>query len=316
MVISLKNQFKNILKLIITLGIFAFLFRFVDVRQLFAILSRSHGGYLLLACFFQLFSTVLAAYRWHLIMKCLVFDEPLTFYFKSYFKGTFFNQVLPGSIGGDAVRIIDLARRNYQKKEAFYGIFVDRVIGLLGLLVLNLIANLSFPGIFPGWLFRLINILSLGGICGFFLLMNLNRLAFLANYKILDLFYRLAKRLSRLYTSKSLLFRHVGISVVVHLFSVLAIFCIALSVDVQVNLQTFLIAIPPIFLLMIVPVSLAGWGVRDGAMVGILMLVGADRTGVLAVSILYGILLVFCSLPGAVFWLQRKNRVPHQVDEL
>jgi len=303
------NNLKNILKLVITIGIFVFLFRYVDVQQLLAILAKSHGGYLLIACLFQLSSTSLAAYRWQLIMCRLVFDEPLSFYVKSYFKGTFFNQVLPGSIGGDAVRIIELSRMGYNKKDAFYGIFVDRVIGVLGLLVLNGIANLAFPDIFPPWLFKLINILTLCGFCGFILLMNLNRIELLSRYKFIDLFYRLANRLNRLYDTKTLLAKHVAISVIVHLFSVLAIFSIALSVNVHVNLQTFLIAIPPIFLLMIVPISLAGWGVRDGAMVGILMLVGADRTGVLAVSILYGILLIISSLPGAYFWVQRKNQL-------
>jgi uncharacterized protein (TIRG00374 family) len=309
----MSNNIKNIIKLTVTVGIFYFLFQYIDFQQLIAILAKSHGGYILIAFIFQLGSTYLAAYRWRLIMRRLVFEEPVSFYVKSYFKGTFFNQVLPGSIGGDAVRMIELARMGYNKKDAFYGIFVDRVIGLVGLLVLNIIANLAFPGIFPQWLYELINLITLGGIFGFFVLMNMNRIELLSRFRYLDLFYRLANRLNDLYASKILLAEHVAISVAVHLFTVVAIFFLALSVDVHVNLQTFLIAVPPIFLLMIVPVSLAGWGVREGAMVGILMLVGADKTGVLAISILYGILLIITALPGAYFWVQKKT---HKEDNI
>ena len=295
---------KNLLKLAVTCGIFFFLFQHVDFRQLIAILAKSHGGLILIAFIFQLGSNYLAAHRWRMIMRNLVFDESVSFYVKCYFKGTFFNQVLPGSIGGDAVRIIDLARLGYDKKEVFYGIFVDRVIGVVGLLVLNVLANLTFPNLFPQWLSQLINIITLGGILSFVVLMNLNRIELLSRFKFIDLFYRLATRLNKLYASKKLLAKHVGISVLVHLCTIIGIFFLAMSVNVHLSLQTFLIAMPPIFLLMIVPISLAGWGVREGAMVGILMLVGADRTGVLAISILYGLLLIISSLPGAFFWFQ------------
>ncbi|MFT7002668.1 MAG: hypothetical protein ACJAWW_000001, partial [Sulfurimonas sp.] len=139
---------KNIIKLIITIVMFYFLFQYVDFRNLVDILAKSHGGTILIALFFQLGSTYLAAYRWRLIMRLLVFNEKFSYYVKSYFKASFFNQVLPSSIGGDAVRIIDLTQKGYDKKDSLYGVFVDRVVGLVGLLVLNLIATILFFGTF------------------------------------------------------------------------------------------------------------------------------------------------------------------------
>jgi len=301
---------KTAVKLIVTVAIFYFLLKYIDVDQLLAILAKSHGGYILVAFAAQMASTFLAAYRWRLIMKELGFNEKVSFYVQSYFKGTFFNQVLPGSIGGDATRMIDLVQKGYEKKDAFYGIFVDRVVGLVGLLVLNLIANLLFYGAFPQWLFNLINLITLGGIAGFVLMLNLDRFTFLAGLKGLDLFHRLGLRMRRLYHSYGLLLRHVALSVVVHLFTVVAIYFLALSVDVWRDLGIFLVAVPPVFLLTIVPISLAGWGVREGAMVGILMLVGIAKAKILAVSILYGILLILTALPGAWFWNRAKRKHP------
>jgi len=298
---------KTAVKLVVTVGIFYFLLKYIDIGQLIAILAKSHGGYILIAFLAQMASTVLAAYRWRIIMKELGFKEKVSFYVQSYFKGTFFNQVLPGSIGGDATRMIDLVQKGYEKKEAFYGIFVDRVVGLVGLLVLNLLSNLLFYGTFPQWLFNLINLVTLGGIAGFLLMLNLDKFTFLAGLKGLDLFHRLGVRMQKLYHSKLLLARHIAISVVVHLFTVVAIYFLALSVDVWEGIGIFLVAVPPVFLLTIVPISLAGWGVREGAMVGILMLVGLAKAKILAISILYGILLILTALPGAWFW----NRAKH-----
>ncbi|WP_345990389.1 lysylphosphatidylglycerol synthase transmembrane domain-containing protein [Sulfurimonas sp. HSL1-2] len=301
------EHLKTAVKLVVTVVIFYFLLTFIDVGQLIAILAKSHGGYILIAFAAQMASTFLAAYRWRLIMKELGFKEKVSFYVQSYFKGTFFNQVLPGSIGGDATRMIDLVQKGYEKKDAFYGIFVDRVVGLVGLLVLNLVSNVLFYGTFPQWLFNLINLITLGGIAGFILMLNLDKFTFLANLKGLDLFHRLGLRMARLYHSRLLLLKHIGISVVVHLFTVVAIYFLALSVDVWTGLGIFLVAVPPVFLLTIVPISLAGWGVREGAMVGILMLVGLAKAKILAISILYGILLILTALPGAWFW----NRAKH-----
>ncbi len=301
---------KTALKLIVTVAIFYFLLKYIDLEQLLHILAKSHGGYILIAFAAQMASTFLAAYRWRLIMKELGFKERVSFYVQSYFKGTFFNQVLPGSIGGDAVRILDLTQKEYDKKDAFYGVFVDRVVGLVGLLVLNLIANVAFYGTFPQWLFNLVTLITLGGIAGFVVMLNLDKFTFLSGIKGLDLLHRLGLRMHNLYHSRTLLLKHISISVVVHLFSVIAIYFLALSVDVWENIGVFLVAVPPVFLLTIVPISLAGWGVREGAMVGILMLVGIAKAKILAISILYGILLILTALPGAWFWNRAKHRQP------
>lgn len=298
---------KNIIKLIITIVMFYFLFQYVDFNNLIAILAKSHGGIILIALLFQLGSTYLAAYRWRLIMKLLVFKERVSYYVQSYFKGMFFNQLLPSSIGGDAVRIIDLTQKGYDKKDALYGVFVDRIVGLVGLLVLNLLATIIFYGAFDDSFSTLIILITLGGISGFFVLFYLDKITFLQNYKILNLFYRLAKRLNELYQSKKLLLLHIAISVGVHFLSILTLFALALSIDFHISFEIFLIALPPVFLLTIVPISLAGWGIREGAMVGIFMLVGADETKVLAMSILYGLLLIISSLPGSYFWIKSKR---------
>jgi uncharacterized membrane protein YbhN (UPF0104 family) len=72
--------------------------------------------------------------------------------------------------------------------------------------------------------------------------------------------------------------------------------------------SVYFVAVPPVLLLSIVPVSLAGWGVREGGMVGIFMLIGADKETVLSMSILYGIILIVSSLPGMYFWIKNKGR--------
>lgn len=298
---------KNIIKLLITIALFYYLSTLIDFSKLHEILLDGELRWIIVALLFQLASTYLAAYRWFKISQLISFKESLSFYVQSYFKGTFFNQVLPSSIGGDAVRILDLVQKKYSKTDSFYGVIVDRVVGLVGLLVLNLLATILFYGTFNSSFSLLIITIALGGILGFLSLFYLEKIKFLANYKFLELFHKLARRLNALYPTKKLLAKHISISLVVHFLSILTMYALSLSVNLGLSFEVLLIALPPVFLLTIVPISLAGWGIREGAMVGIFMLVGADQTKILAMSILYGLLLIVSSLPGSYFWVKSKQ---------
>ncbi len=305
---------KNIIKIIVTIVIFIYLFKYINIHTLLAVLAKSHGGDIAIALLLQTASTYLAAYRWSDISSLLKFDENRFFYVASYFKGAFFNQVLPSSIGGDAVRVLDLSSKGYHKKEALFDVFIDRVIGLVGLLTLNLISTIIFFGIFKNSFSYLIIAISGGGLLGFIFLFLLHKFHFLENIKGLHYFYKLGIKLDHLYKNKKNLIKHIGISVGVQLLTVMALFAISKSIDIKLDFETFLIAVPPVFLLMIIPLSLAGWGIREGAMVGIFMLVYDDKAKILAMSILYGLLLIISALPGSYFWVKNKTQNSTKAD--
>jgi hypothetical protein len=86
-----------------------------------------------------------------------------------------------------------------------------------------------------------------------------------------------------------------------------AFFVIGTTVGMNFPLQVYLVLVPPVILLTILPISLAGWGVREGAMVGFFLLIGADETMVLTFSILYGLVALVASLPGLVVYLSQDN---------
>ena len=120
---------KTIIKLIITVLIFALIFRSVDISSVGSAVRSVDMSLVVFAFIIQLLSTLVASYRWFLIMKALQFGQDFGFYCRSYFKGTFFNQGLPTTIGGDALRVLDVANLGFRKRESFYGVFIDRIVG-------------------------------------------------------------------------------------------------------------------------------------------------------------------------------------------
>ncbi|MCK7574746.1 MAG: flippase-like domain-containing protein [Chromatiales bacterium] len=130
-------------------------------------MRQARPDLLLVALFMQFGSTTVSAYRWQLIMRNLHFGQSLSFYWRSYFKAMFFNQGLPTSIGGDALRVLDVAGQGFRKRDALYGVMLDRIAGLAALMWLNLIAYMFSPDLLPDPIYHLTLLLVVGSLAGF-----------------------------------------------------------------------------------------------------------------------------------------------------
>ena len=81
------------------------------------------------------------------------------------------------------------------------------------------------------------------------------------------------------------------------------------ALGLRYDLTTYFVIVPPAILLTVIPVSLAGWGVREGALVALFSFIGADKATVLTMSILYGLTLIIVSLPGFLIYLGGRQRL-------
>jgi len=289
-------------KTFITLVIFIIIFQSVDFGDFIYHVEKSNGLFLLFALIFQYLSTLLATYRWRLIMQTLHYKEPFSFFYASYFKGTFFNQALPSTIGGDAVRVLDLINQGHRKKQAFFDILIDRVIGLFGLLIFSLIANLIFIDLFPKNIYTLILLINIGGIVGVIGVMGLSYITSLRHIRFLRLFFALSIRFRRILHTPKRLLTQTSLTLLVHLFTVFAFIAIAISVRIDdLHFWHYFVIVPSVLLITIIPISLAGWGIRESAMIGLFVFAGADQSKVLSISILYGFILILVGVYGAIY---------------
>ncbi|WP_028582627.1 lysylphosphatidylglycerol synthase transmembrane domain-containing protein [Desulfogranum japonicum] len=257
---------------------------------------------------FMMWGTFVAAYRWSLIMGRLGCSQPLSFYLMSYYKGSFFNQGLPTSIGGDALRIFDCSRILNNKEDAFYGIFIDRIIGLSGLLLLNLFALLFNMDLLPVPISTLLLLLTLCLLVTFISLLFIRDIPIFKKIKFLAYLPRLSQRYREVYSSPATILSQICLSIVIHLMTMLSFYMLGKGLGLGFDLSVYLTLVPPVLLLTILPISLAGWGIRESAMVSFFLLVGADKSLVLLLSVMLGLLILISSLPGlAVFLLQKRQ---------
>lgn len=225
--------------------------------------------------------------------------------------GVFFSQTLISFVGGDAMRIWRLARYRVPIGDAARAVLYDRVFGFLGLIVLIV---LGLPAMFRviedvrvhAAILLLIGAAVMG--CVFLLSLHLlpkslrARRAFAFAAAISEMGHALVGRPGRLVTLLVL-------STALQALNVLAIYVVAAGLGVRVDLAMLLVLVPPVLFLSMMPISFAGWGVREGAMVAALSSVGVPASQALALSISYGVGLAFLSLSGGVLWIV--GRRPH-----
>lgn len=304
-----KGMLSVALRVGVTLAVMFLIFRSIDLQSVLQKMVNADPVLLLLALLFQLASTLVAGYRWKMVMRRLNFGQSFRFYLRSYFKGTFFNQALPTSIGGDALRVLDVARTGHRKRDAFYGVASDRGLGLAGLLVFNWLALQINPDLLPHQVFLTLNGVVSFGFFGFVALRFLHKLNWLERFPLTVLFVRISQRLARILASGRDTVAHLALALFIHLLGMLTIYFIGSSVGLEFDFLTYMAVVPPVILLTLVPISLAGWGVREGGMIGLFTLIGADQTLVLSMSILYGVVLLVSSLPGFYVYLTGKHHL-------
>ena len=302
-----NNSIKFLLRVVATVFILTLIMRSINVAQVWQVLKKTRLDCLAAALLLQFGSTAVSAYRWQMIMQNLHFGQNFAFYWRSYFKGMFFNQGLPTSIGGDAVRMLDIASRGFRKRDALYGVMVDRIIGLGALMSLTLLAYLLNPDVLPKQVHRPILLIISTGALGFFSIFFIKYFTWLNRYPKLAIISIIAERLHQALSSQRLLL--VVASLLIPILALLGFFATGWALGLRVNLMTYFAIVPPALVLTVIPISVAGWGVREGALIGLFSLIGADKTAVLMMSLLYGLTLIIVSLPGLVTYLKGRQHL-------
>jgi glycosyltransferase 2 family protein len=157
----------------------------------------------------------------------------------------------------------------------------------------------------PEPVYRPILWLLAAGLLGFFSLAFLGRLAWIGGRPRLAVLKTLSDRLLLAVSRRRLLL--LASSLLVPLLAMLAFFAAGQALGLRYDLVTYFAIVPPALVLTVIPISIAGWGVREGALVGLFSLIGADKTVVLMMSLVYGMLLIIVSLPGLVVFLKDRR---------
>ena len=251
----------------------------------------------------------MAALRWDQILKGLGAEVPSPAVMSVSYMGNFFNAWLLGAAGGDVVRAVLAPAGQRGRAAIVHSIVFDRVVTLagLGLVVLPLaVFALGGPaGRTP--LFLSLGVTALPALA-LAALGPLARACAAWHPPLAGPIVGLRESWRRLGAAPVRFGSALAIGVLSQVAIPAVAYCLARAQHLDPSYLGFLRTVPPVMLLLAIPISAGGWGVREAAMVAALAQVGVEASSAVLISVQMALLAMLLSLPGGALWLVRYMR--------
>lgn len=299
----MKKKLLNLLKVVLSLGLLAFVLLSVGVQDALDALQGLDWRYLVVA--FVLFQAglVIRAYRWHVLLRALDVTVSYGRLVVLYFVGFFFNTFLPSGFGGDVVKMFELSQHSRRGAESVSAVLAERIVGLLASCLLALISLVFGFRLVPLPVTGFIAALTLGILSGGGILLQRDL------WERLPLIGRLARqeRVRKLstamlaYDGRSLLVALL-VGIVFTVVQAWSTLYVALAMDVHISFLYFILFTPVIGAVTTLPISLNGLGVREGVYVVLFTQAGVQAPQAMAMSLVIYVLRLCAGAIGGVLY--------------
>ena len=305
----MRNATILVLKLAVSIGLVWFAFSKIDMATTWATLRAIAPAAIVGALVLLFIQLLLGALRLRALLGALGARYRPAAALEVVLIGAFFSQTMISFVGGDAMRIWRIIRSRVSVAIAAKSVLFDRVAGFAGLFVLLLAATpflvhiIPSPEMLAGQ--ALIVLTALGGIVGVFVIRRIPWM--LPEGKVVKLAQEVVDSGLAIWRSRQGAWLVIGLSIAIQLTNVVVLYVIGEGLGIHFRFLDGLLLFPTVLFLSMLPISVAGWGVREGAMVTALGLVGVPGHQSLALSVCFGLCLVAISLPGGAVWLLSRN---------
>lgn len=312
MITKLKSLKKPVLKISVSVILLSLLFASIDKRSLVESFEKINMSYAPLIVLLIVANYVISSIRWRDLVSIYPNSNRVSLFYlvRLYFIGSFFNNFMPTSIGGDVYKIVRLGKKIDSKSHAFSATFMERFTGVIALAFISLL----------GFVVTLLK--GMDGLENDFWMLGAACLVVLVGFavgtllgiKFLGVLKSKIKKLEKIYESlmqykdsRRILVGAFLTSFVVQLCAIFTQYFILVSLGSTVDVFRALFIFPLITLASFFIPSLNGIGVQDFLYKfsnGFLMI---GEPSAIAGSILYHLFRLFVSMLGGLFYGLEKN---------
>ncbi|MFH1440552.1 MAG: lysylphosphatidylglycerol synthase transmembrane domain-containing protein [Candidatus Omnitrophota bacterium] len=318
---TFKKIMAIFLRIAISIFILIFLFRQVDRKTLFELIKNADKMLLFFAFIVYFGNYLLGLFRWEMLLKAVKIHLSMKRIIMSFSGGIFFSLFLPSTIGGDFIRTVDLAAHTKKPKEVVATVFLDRLSGYIGLVLLSLLAVIF------GWRFvqdravllsvaviTLILCSVLLVLFNSFIYSKINKFLHTPNAgKIKEIIRNLHQEIHYFRNHKKIIIYNIIISIFIQSISPIVFYLIGLALGVKINIMYYFIFLPIIGAITLLPVSIGGLGLRDATTIYFFSKACVSKDLAFAMSLLnFSFILVYGALGGLIYvFTVRHRRLQH-----
>jgi len=292
----MRKNFLFLIRLTVSISLLLWFFHKTDIKKVLFVLRHFSFPYWYLALFLMVVGQTISAWRWKVVASAVGIKGSFRLFWIYYFIGGYFNLFLPGAITGDMVKGYLIAQREFSKLKVGYSIVGERVFGLVALTCLAIVGVLVVPQCFPKIIRQIV---GLGG------------LIFIITFV---LFPWWGKGLKNIFSKKisldffnfwkpSVFLKALTASLVFQTILSLINYVLAKGLGLDINFYFFLVAIPIISIITILPVTIQGLGLREGSFIYLLSFIGIPSEKALTLSLLFFSIMVGVGLIGGIIYI-------------
>lgn len=289
-------------RLLLVAVIYFVIFRNVSVRQILPLLTPAFAWAMAAGISLNLLQAASCTVRWRLLARTVPERPGFASSFAAYLEGLFFNQALPSFIGGDALRVMRWRAFGVSLHGAFVSVLRDRLFGAIGAAVLAMVGCVML------WSQPIPRLTVLGALA-----LGIAALCGGAGVLVVIQSRRVTRWLSRFARLHGVLHRISDRPLGPKVYTVCTVYSIAgqllSGVSVLLVARSIGIDLPAVLLVMItgiilvvsmIPISFAGWGVREASFLTLLTPLGAAPERVMLLGISLGLISLLGALPGGL----------------
>jgi uncharacterized membrane protein YbhN (UPF0104 family) len=302
------------LRVVVTAGILLFLATRIDMAAAARAVLAVNPAYLIAVLVLVALDRAVMILRWMLLLRAAGVEissrQTASIFLISSFVGSF----LPAGIGGDAARAFGLTRVTANAGEALASVAVDRLLGVLSLVAMAVAGVIAWaPGSGSGWRIAAAIVVLVAVCVGVFWADRIVR-ALVPGHLHDGPFTRRALRVidavSRYRGRGAVLVHVMAWSIVVQLLRIAQAYLLGLGLGLTVPFRYYLLFMPVGLLLLLLPISVSGFGLPQGAIVWLMRPAGVPDEQSFALSTLIVLTGLAGNLPGLWLWLRRRREIP------
>lgn len=302
---------KTLLKTLFSITLIVFIFKQININEFLQTISDASLLIYSLSFASLLFQQWMIAYRWYLVVKAQQHVISMWRVVQVHFIGNFFGTFLPTSIAMDIIRAYGLSRHLKQGIDAASSMFVVRVMGFLALFVVALFMCIIRIDLIDDkriiWIIILTSVTFISAVIILFIPFTrkvLYRLLTLLHIRTvkekLEYFYQSTIELTQY---RSLLLLLAILSIVMQIIGIVNFYLIGLALHLTVPMIYYFLYLPIIQVVILIPISIAGLGVREGIFVYFFTQAGATRAEALSLSLLMFSQAIGLAFTGGIVYL-------------
>ncbi len=312
---DIDERVKTTLKVIVSLALISYIVYNAGPYKILGELKRTNKFYFFIVVIISVIKVGISAKKWQILLKAKQEVKSYLYVWKIYYIGTFFNMFLPTNVGGDVIKAHKMSKKSKRSVEAYSSVFMERFTGIIAILLLAIFGTSIYFDKVPLQVSLVVFLFLLPLTIIAFILLSRKSLVRKFRWLYEWIFERfnpfsIREKLFKLYNSINLYTKKrralsyaLIISFAFHTLLILSNYILALSIGLVLPLQYFFIFIPISAILLFLPISIRGFGVREVIYVYFFGQVGASAAQAVTLSFLVQIVNIISSLIGGIVYL-------------